>query len=147
MKNKVLKAILWLLCMVGLTSCNALLAPEHAKDNNVRCRIYDEVSKQSKSDFEEGLDLFCLVAGGSLPELTVAEKIQNTKMLEWSLNEQMLGDTYTGYFITYEVQVQKRNGSVTYYALVDFTEFDSGKWQFKVLDVDESLSEIQSWLY
>lgn len=68
-------------------------------------------------------------------------------MLEWSLNEQMLGDTYTDYFITYEVQVQKRNGSVTYYALVDFTEFDSGKWQFKVLDVDESLSEIQSWLY
>ena len=139
MKKRVLKAVLGLLCMVNLTACNALLAPEHAEDNNV--------SKLSKTDIEEGLDALCLFTGGSLPELTVAEKIQNTKMLEWSLNEQMLGDTYTGYFITYEVQVQKRNGSVTYYALVDFTEFDSGKWQFKVLDVDESLSEIQSLLY
>ena len=147
MKKRVLKAVLGLLCMVNLTACNALLAPEHAEDNNVLCRVYDKVSKLSKTDIEEGLDALCLFTGGSLPELTVAEKIQNTKMLEWSLNEQMLGDTYMGYFITYEVQIQKRNGSVTYYALVDFTEFDSGKWQFKVLDVDESLSEIQSLLY
>lgn len=148
MKTKCIQVILGMLCMVCLSSCGALLAPQYAETEKVLCYVYDVVREESTSEFEESLQIFAVLAGGKLADPpTTEEKIQNTKMLEWSVNEQMLGDSYTGYFVTYRVVINKGESSYTYYALVDLTEFDSGEYEWEVVDVDESLSAIQSWLY
>lgn len=147
MKTKCIQVILGMLCMVYLSSCGALLAPQYAETEKVLCYVYDVVREESTSELEDGLQLLAILAGGKLATPTTEEKIQNTKMLEWSVNEQMLGDSYTGYFVTYRVVINKGENSYTYYALVDLTEFDSGEYEWEVVDVDESLSAIQSWLY
>lgn len=147
MKTKCIQVILGMLCMVCLSSCGALLAPKYAENDEVLCHVYDVVREESTSELEDGLQLLAILAGGKLATPTTEEKIQNTKMLEWSVNEQMLGDSYTGYFVTYRVVINKGENSYTYYALVDLTEFDSGEYEWEVVDVDESLSAIQSWLY
>ena len=64
-------------------------------------------------------------------------------MLEWCLNESMQGNSYTGYYVTYEVKL----GDERWYTLIDLTEFDSGRYEWKIIDADQSLSEIQSLLY
>lgn len=147
MKTKYIQVILGMLCMVCLSSCGALLAPKYAENDEVLCHVYDVVREESTSELEDGLQLLAILAGGKLATPTTEEKIQNTKMLEWSVNEQMLGDSYTGYFVTYQVVINKGENSYTYYALVDLTEFDSGRYEWEVIDVDQSLSAIQSWLY
>lgn len=147
MKTKCIQFFLGMLCMVCLSSCGALLAPKYAENDEVLCHVYDVVCEESTSELEDGLQLLAILAGGKLATPTTEEKIQNTKMLEWSVNEQMLGDSYTGYFVTYRVVINKGENSYTYYALVDLTEFDSGEYEWEVVDVDESLSAIQSWLY
>lgn len=147
MKAKYIQVILGMLCMAYLSSCGALLAPKYAEDEDVLCHVYDVVREESTSELEDGLQLLAILAGGKLATPTTEEKIQNTKMLEWSVNEQMLGDSYTGYFVTYRVVINKGENSYTYYALVDLTEFDSGEYEWEIVDVDESLSAIQSWLY
>lgn len=147
MKAKYIQVILGMLCMAYLSSCGTLLAPKYAEDEDVLCHVYDVVREESTSELEDGLQLLAILAGGKLATPTTEEKIQNTKMLEWSVNEQMLGDSYTGYFVTYRVVINKGENSYTYYALVDLTEFDSGEYEWEIVDVDESLSAIQSWLY
>ena len=72
-----------------------------------------------------------------------SKKINSVKMLEWCLNESMLGDSYTGYFVTYEVLLDEGR----WYTLIDLTEFDSDRYEWKVIDADQSLSTIQSMLY
>ena len=80
---------------------------------------------------------------GNYEKVPKSQKIKSVEMLDWSLNEQMLGNSYTGYFVTYKVTY----GEKTKYTLIDLTEFDAGGYQWKVIDCDSSLSSIQSMLY
>ena len=119
-----------------LSSCSALLAPTHAEDDSVLINVYDKTV---------GLDDAVRIAHAFLgiQEASRSEKINSVEMLDWCLNEQMLGDSYTGYFVTYKVKV----GDETWYTLIDLTEFDSGSYEGKFIDTDRSLSTIQSMLY
>ena len=119
-----------------LSSCTALLTPTHAEDESVLIYVYDKTV-----GLDDGVRIAHAIFG--IQEASRSEKINSVEMLDWCLNEQMLGDSYTGYFVTYKVKV----GDETWYTLIDLTEFDSGSYEGKFIDTDRSLSTIQSMLY
>ncbi len=124
------------LCTFLLSSCTALLTPTHAEDESVLINVYDKTV-----GLDDGVRIAHAIFG--IQEASRSEKINSVEMLDWCLNEQMLGDSYTGYFVTYKVKV----GDETWYTLIDLTEFDSGSYEGKFIDTDRSLSTIQSMLY
>ena len=124
------------LCTFLLSSCSALLTPTHAEDDSVLINVYDKTV-----GLDDGVRIAHAIFG--IQEASRSEKINSVEMLDWCLNEQMLGDSYTGYFVTYKVKV----GDETWYTLIDLTEFDSGSYEGKFIDTDRSLSTIQSMLY
>ena len=124
------------LCTFLLSSCTALLTPTHAEDESVLINVYDKTV-----GLDDGVRIAHAIFG--IQEASRSEKLKSVEMLDWCLNEQMMGDSYTGYFVTYKVKV----GDETWYTLVDLTEFDSGSYEGKFIDTDRSLSTIQSMLY
>ena len=124
------------LCTFLLSSCSALLAPTHAEDESVLINVYDKTV-----GLDDGVRIAHAIFG--IQEASRSEKLKSVEMLDWCLNEQMMGDSYTGYFVTYKVKV----GDETWYTLVDLIEFDSGSYEGKFIDTDRSLSTIQSMLY
>ena len=124
------------LCTFLLSSCSALLAPTHAEDDSVLINVYDKTV-----GLDDGVRIAHAIFG--IQEASRSEKLKSVEMLDWCLNEQMMGDSYTGYFVTYKVKV----GDETWYTLVDLIEFDSGSYEGKFIDTDRSLSTIQSMLY
>ena len=124
------------LCTFLLSSCTALLTPTHAEDEGVLISVYDKTA-----GLDDGVRIAHAIFG--IQEASRSEKLNSVEMLDWSLNEQMLGNSYTGYFVTYKVKV----GDETWYTLIDLTEFDSGSYEGKFIDTDRSLSTIQSMLY
>ena len=131
------------LCTFLLPSCSAFLAPSHAEDDDLLEAVYDKTLSMQwgTSGFS---NMLAVCNGlGDYQRVPKSQKIKSVEMLDWSLNEQMLGNSYTGYFVTYKVTY----GDKTKYTLIDLTEFDSGGYQWKVIDCDSSLSTIQSMLY
>ena len=124
------------LCAFLLPSCSAFLTPTHAEDESVLINVYDKTA-----GLNDGVRIAHAIFG--IQEASRSEKLNSVEMLDWCLNEQMLGDSYTGYFVTYKVKV----GDETWYTLIDLTEFDSGSYEGKFIDTDRSLSTIQSMLY
>ena len=124
------------LCTFLLPSCTALLTPTHAEDESVLISVYDKTV-----GLDDGVRIAHAIFG--IQEASRSEKLNSVEMLDWCLNEQMMGNSYTGYFVTYKVKV----GDETWYTLVDLTEFDSGSYEGKFIDTDRSLSTIQSMLY
>ena len=124
------------LCTLMLPSCSAFLTPTHAEDDSVLINVYDKTA-----GLNDGVRIAHAIFG--IQEASRSEKLNSVEMLDWCLNEQMLGDSYTGYFVTYKVKV----GDETWYTLIDLTEFDSGSYEGKFIDTDRSLSTIQSMLY
>lgn len=124
------------LCTFLLYSCTALLTPTHAEDESVLISVYDKTA-----GLDDGVRIAHAIFG--IQEASRSEKLNSVEMLDWCLNEQMMGNSYTGYFVTYKVKV----GDETWYTLVDLTEFDSGSYEGKFIDTDRSLSTIQSMLY
>ena len=124
------------LCTFLLPSCTALLTPTHAEDESVLISVYDKTV-----GLDDGVRIAHAIFG--IQEASRSEKLNSVEMLDWCLNEQMLGNSYTGYFVTYKVKV----GDETWYTLIDLTEFDSGSYEGKFIDTDRSLSTIQSMLY
>ena len=124
------------LCTFLLSSCTALLTPTHAEDESVLISVYDKTA-----GLDDGVRIAHAIFG--IQEASRSEKLNSVEMLDWCLNEQMLGNSYTGYFVTYKVTY----GDHTRYTLIDLTEFDAGGYQWKVIDCDPSLSTIQSMLY
>lgn len=141
-----MKKNLIIFCVVLVThlfsSCSGLFAPQFAENDDILVSVYDYTS-QNASGLSDGEKMAYAILGlYEYDNTSRDEKITRVEMLDWGLNEQMQGNSYTGYFVTYRV-----NLSDTWYALVDLTEFDSGRYEWKVIDVDTSLSEIQSMLY
>ena len=124
------------LCTFLLSSCTALLTPTHAEDESVLISVYDKTA-----GLDDGVRIAHAIFG--IQEASRSEKLNSVEMLDWCLNEQMMGNSYTGYFVTYKVKV----GDETWYTLIDLTEFDSGSYEGKFIDTDRSLSTIQSMLY
>ncbi len=124
------------LCTFMLSSCTALLTPTHAEDDSVLISVYDKTA-----GLDDGVRIAHAIFG--IQEASRSEKLNSVEMLDWCLNEQMMGNSYTGYFVTYKVKV----GDETWYTLIDLTEFDSGSYEGKFIDTDRSLSTIQSMLY
>ena len=124
------------LCTFLLSSCTALLTPTHAEDESVLISVYDKTV-----GLDDGVRIAHAIFG--IQEASRSEKLNSVEMLDWCLNEQMMGNSYTGYFVTYKVKV----GDETWYTLIDLTEFDSGSYEGKFIDTDRSLSTIQSMLY
>lgn len=124
------------LCTFLLSSCTALLTPTHAEDESVLISVYDKTV-----GLDDGVRIAHAIFG--IQEASRSEKLNSVEMLDWCLNEQMMGNSYTGYFVTYKVKV----GDETWYTLIDLTEFDSGSYEGKFIDTDRSLSSIQSMLY
>ncbi len=61
------------------------------------------------------------------------------KMLNWTLNEDALADTYTGYFVEYEI------GS-GFYALLDLVEYDNeDRYTWELVYSGNSLSELHQY--
>lgn len=137
MKKVIITTVI--LLAIALSSCTTLLAPSFAENNDVLIDVYDKTYCIRLEDIGLG-NLLILGTSTNEPE---SKKINSVKMLEWCLNESMLGDSYTGYFVTYEVLLDEGR----WYTLIDLTEFDSDRYEWKVIDADQSLSTIQSMLY
>lgn len=141
MKKVIITTVI--LLAIALSSCTALLAPSFAENNNVLIDVYEETYRIKKGyDTKRTILGFCDDFYG-LSKVPQTKKINSVKMLEWCLNESMLGDSYTGYYVTYEVLIDDSR----WYTLIDLTEFDSDRYEWKVIDADPSLSTIQSMLY
>lgn len=133
MKKVIITTVI--LLAIALSSCTALLAPSFAENDDVLIAVYDKTYRIKSRDW--------WIFGDDLSKVPQTKKINSVKMLEWCLNESMLGDSYTGYFVTYEVWFDDSQ----WYTLIDLTEFDSDRYEWKVIDADQSLSTIQSMLY
>ena len=65
----------------------------------------------------------------------------DVKVLDWSVNENLIGDAYLGYIVTYE----KGTG---YYALVNLIEFDnSSRYELELIYRGRSLSDLNDHIY
>lgn len=131
------------LCAFLLPSCSAFLSPNHAEDDDLLAAVYDETLSMQWGTTNWDRVLAVCNNLGDYQKVPKSQKIKSVEMLDWTLNEQMLGNSYTGYFVTYKVSY----GDNTRYTLIDLTEFDAGGYQWKVIDCDPSLSSIQSMLY
>lgn len=68
----------------------------------------------------------------------IQEKINQTvKVIDWELNGNGQGDTFTSYLVTYEIIAESSN-----YALVNLIEFDDGKWNAWIEGYDENLANL-----
>jgi len=71
--------------------------------------------------------------------------------IDYVFNQQMQGNSYVGYFVTYSLDMSypanEYYSQLPYYYLVQLTEFDNGRWEAEIIDKSKSLSEIQSNLY
>ena len=64
---------------------------------------------------------------------------EEVEVLEWIMNTDTTGETYTGYLVTYSVGGQ--------YALVDLVEFDKdSRYEAKILTVEDTLSELNEYI-
>lgn len=131
------------LSTIMLSSCSGLLAPQYAENDDILVSVYDYTSKNADGLSDGEKFAYALFGLYEYDNTTREEKITRVEILDWCLNEQMQGNSYTGYFVTYKVSI----GDNILYALVDLAEFDSGRYEWKVIDIARSLSEIQSWLY
>ena len=62
----------------------------------------------------------------------------DVKVLDWDYNSDMVGDSYTGYIVTYEI-------GTGYYALVSLVEFDeTSRYEIKLVYRGRSLSDLNS---
>lgn len=116
MKDKLLKTvgvILFVFVATVITGCD-LLGPEMADKQSVK------------------RDVLKLCGAGS------DWSTSDVKVLDWSLNTDLIGDTYTGYLVTYEI------GS-GYYALVSLIEFDeTSRYEIELVYRGRSLSDLNS---
>ena len=63
------------------------------------------------------------------------------EVIDWSYNEDQLGDSYTGYIVTYKV------GNKKYYILANVVEFEKdSSWEVEVVYHGTSLLELQQYL-
>ena len=127
MKKVIITTVI--LLAIALSSCTTLLAPSFAENNDVLIDVYDKTYCIRLEDISLG-SLLILGTSTNEPE---SKKINSVKMLEWCLNESMLGDSYTGYFVTYEVLLDEGR----WYTLIDRTEFDSDRYEWKVSEGDQ----------
>ena len=68
----------------------------------------------------------------------------DVKVLDWVFNEDMLGDNYTGYIVTYQVGEIETDVE---FVLANVVEFDnSNMFEVKILYHGASLSEITEYL-
>ena len=118
-------AILTFLALLLLPSCGEIFKPDHAEDREVLISVY---KKSSSFNFM------------SKPA-DESYMTQNTKMLEYYVNEDVIAENYICYYIIY--QIDDING-YRRYALVDFVEFNNGYCEWKVIDTSRSLSDIMS---
>ena len=124
-------------CLLVCHSCTVFLAPSYAEEDDILIDVYNQTDEICFGKYYLTFHLF------GIGNVSQSEKIDRVEMLEWCLNEAVQGNSYTGYYITYSVKL----GDDNWYALVDLTEFDSGRYEWRVLDADRSLSAIQSLLY
>ena len=65
----------------------------------------------------------------------------DVKVLNWEFNSDLIGDAYTGYFVTYEI-------GRGYYALVSLVEFDgTSKYDIDLIYRGRSLSDLNEYIY
>ena len=65
----------------------------------------------------------------------------DVKVLNWEFNSDLIGDAYTGYFVTYEI-------GRGYYALVSLVEFDgTSKYDIELIYRGRSLSDLNEYIY
>lgn len=150
MKNKYLLGILAIsfLC----TSCNNLLEPQYATSNDVLSWVYAAAEEEYMSTMLHSDDPFEQRMIEGMQELMQSigyeckvpeeDRIAKTSMMEWILNSDVQGDTYTGYFITYQVELKEE----IVYALIDLVEFDNtGKYEIKLVGVERTISDINDY--
>lgn len=131
------------LMSIVLTSCSGLLAPEHAEDAKILRYVYDKTEKEVKSDLEYGLEGLAILCGAQRTKLSDEDIQERVTVQDWFLNEDCLGDTYTGYFIIYNVQIDEDRN---YYTLISLTEFDNGHYEWSFETVERTLSNVLSYL-
>lgn len=62
----------------------------------------------------------------------------DVKVIDWIFNADLIGDTYTGYLVTYEI-------GTGYYALVNLIEFDNtSRYEIELVYRGRSLSDLNS---
>ena len=132
MKHTYWIAILFMVCTSFLTSCS--VGPKYMEEEDLLKNVYEKTHWET----------ICLYWRDS-PRPTEEDEINGTQVIDWVYNEQTIGNTYQGYFVTYSVDMV--DTETTYYALVDLVEFDDGRYEWSVIDVSSSLSDIQSNLY
>ena len=62
----------------------------------------------------------------------------DVKVIDWIFDADLMGDTYTGYLVTYEI-------GTGYYALVNLIEFDNtSRYEIELVYRGRSLSDLNS---
>jgi len=62
----------------------------------------------------------------------------DVKVIDWIFDAELIGDTYTGYLVTYEI-------GTGYYALVNLIEFDNtSRYEIELVYRGRSLSDLNS---
>lgn len=62
----------------------------------------------------------------------------DVKVIDWNFDAELIGDTYTGYLVTYEI-------GTGYYALVNLIEFDNtSRYEIELVYRGRSLSDLNS---
>lgn len=65
----------------------------------------------------------------------------DVKVLDWDYNSDMVGNTYTGYIVTYEI-------GTGYYALVSLVEFEeSSRYEIELVYRGRSLTDLRDYVY
>ena len=81
------------LCTFLLSSCSALLAPTHAEDDNLLEAVYDKTLSMQWGTTNWDRVLAVCNNLGDYQKVPKNQKIKSVEMLDWSLNEQMLGNS------------------------------------------------------
>lgn len=154
MKTSTLSVTLTLILTLFIVSCKSLIEPKTAETIEVKGSVYYLVGRQKfYEEYEEvmsnpltGSIVSAFNFTGEVPtykcKLSESERAENTSMVEWVVNQDEIGDEYTGYLIIYRVNYKGEY----YYALCDLVEFANDRYEVNLIALENTLSEAKSYI-
>lgn len=145
----------YIICIAALccfsTSCS-LLQPEASTCDEVIGAVYSSAEQYYfqygddipfLTEYKESLVQLANAFGGYKSNVPMSLRKERTSIVDWVYNYEAMGDSYTGYYIIYSVNIDGRN----IYVLLDLVEFDeSGRYEASVVAIEKSISVINSYL-
>ena len=141
---KTVKNLVALLMSIALfASCSVVEGPKNAETDKVKGYVYAQVWDYDWENNPKGALVKAFVAPlKGACDIPTETRTANTQLVEWCANSDEISSNYTGFLVTYRVTVEDG----TYYALIDLLEFEDGRYEARLIAIENTLSAIKAYI-